>query len=171
MLQPWWALFPYAHRILVFLQTLSSSSTYSFSQFPCRGLTCPVHFLPMTSMVDVNEPLPKECSVFVSWKIRSVITYCTRNTGGSCGNCRIKVALRSEFSLHLNMIMPNFSISLSEFSVSSHPLSCPSKDVPLPFISSFFVFPFQISVVRMKTKAFFLKIECFPTVALGFCFI
>lgn len=126
-----------------------------FSQFPCRGLTCPVHFLPMTSMVDVNEPFPKECSVLVSWKIKSVITYYIRNTRVSCGNWRIKVALSSELSLHLNMIMPSFSIFPSEFSVSSHPPSCPSNEVSVPFISSLFLFPFQISVVRMKTKAFF----------------
>lgn len=44
-----------------------------------------------------------------------------------------------------------------EFSVSSHPLSCPSEDGPVPFNSSFSPFPFQISVMRMKTKGFFLK--------------
>lgn len=54
----------------------------------------------------------------------------------------------------------------SEFSVSFHPLSCPSEDGPVPFNSSFCWFSFQISVMRMKTKAFFKK-ELYPTNSQG----
>lgn len=90
----------------------------------------------------------------VSWKIKSVIPCYIKSTGASCGNQKIEVALSSELSLHLNMIMHRFSVFPSEISVSSHTFSCPSKDAPVPFISSFFLFPFQISLVRMKTKIF-----------------
>lgn len=78
----------------------------------------------------------------------------------------IEIWIITSFEHNSALLLSGKLIFPSEFSVSFHSLSCPSEHSLVPFNSFFCWFPFQISVMGMKTKAF-LKKENYPTNAQG----